>query len=147
MQKHRLISATVGGLLVVLLAITIVALGTTQPQAQPEGRRDQQAGLRQIQPPDVRGGREFGPGQRAVGGPGGMRMFAGARGGVALTAYGDYVYVLRGNTLYQFAADGLKLVNTVTLEEERPRGQQDGPRREPAGRRPIRERPQLKEQK
>jgi len=54
---------------------------------------------------------------------------------VALTAQGDYLYVVRGNTLYQFQAKGLTLVKKVTLEEE-PRFGPPGPRREaPAGNR------------
>ncbi len=36
----------------------------------------------------------------------------------AVAAYGDYVYVLRGNTLYQYKADGLKLVTKVTLPDD-----------------------------
>lgn len=36
----------------------------------------------------------------------------------AVAAYGDFVYVLRGNTLYQYRADGLKLVTKVTLPDD-----------------------------
>ncbi len=60
-------------------------------------------------------------------GPGGMPLLAPAGGGVALAAHGDYVYVLRGNTLYQFAAEGLELVKKVTLEDDRPMGPGRGP--------------------
>jgi hypothetical protein len=39
----------------------------------------------------------------------------------AIAATPDYVYVVRGNTLYQFDAKDLKLLNKATLEEdERP---------------------------
>ncbi len=62
-------------------------------------------------------------------------MFAGADGGVALAAHGDYVYVLRGNTLYQFAAKNLELVKKVTLEEDWPMGRGRGPGMGP-GRKP-----------
>ena len=48
------------------------------------------------------------PGQ---GGGGGMR--AGSSASVA--ASGNYVYVVSGNTLYQFSVDGLKLVSKATL--------------------------------
>lgn len=39
---------------------------------------------------------------------------------VAICATADYVYVVRGNTLYQFEAKELRLLKKVTLEEERP---------------------------
>jgi len=38
--------------------------------------------------------------------PGGMRA-----GSAAITAAGEYIYVVQGNTLYQFSARTLKLVN------------------------------------
>ena len=44
-------------------------------------------------------------------GQGGMRM----GGGGSVAASGNYVYVLSGNTLYQFSVDGLKLVAKTTL--------------------------------
>lgn len=37
-------------------------------------------------------------------------------GGVAVTAQGDYVYVVRGNMLYQFNAKDLRLVKKAPLE-------------------------------
>jgi len=37
-----------------------------------------------------------------------------------MAAQGEYVYVVRGNTLYQFQVKGLTLVKKVTLEEEPP---------------------------
>jgi len=43
---------------------------------------------------------------------GGMR--AGG-GGSSVAASGNYVYVVSGNTLYQFSVDGLKLVAKITL--------------------------------
>ena len=43
---------------------------------------------------------------------GGMR--AGG-GGSSVAASGNYVYVVSGNTLYQFSVDGLKLVAKTTL--------------------------------
>jgi hypothetical protein len=38
----------------------------------------------------------------------------------AICATADFVYVVRGNTLYQFEAKELQLVKKVMLEEERP---------------------------
>ena len=54
-------------------------------------------------------------------GQGGMRV-GGGSGSVA--ASGNYVYVLSGNTLYQFSVDGLKLVAKTTLPTVR--GGEDG---------------------
>ena len=54
-------------------------------------------------------------------GQGGMRV-SGGSGSVA--ASGNYVYVLSGNTLYQFSVDGLKLVAKTTLPTVR--GGEDG---------------------
>lgn len=54
-------------------------------------------------------------------GQGGMRV-SGSGGSVA--ASGNYVYVLSGNTLYQFSVDGLKLVAKTTLPTVR--GGEDG---------------------
>jgi hypothetical protein len=42
---------------------------------------------------------------------GGMR----AGGGAAVAASGDYVYVVSGNTLFQYNVNGLKLVTRTTL--------------------------------
>ena len=68
-------------------------------------------------------------------GPGGMFALRGMMGGVAICANESYVYVVKGNTLYQFEADGLKLVERVALEENPPPprgpGQRRGGRRGP----------------
>ena len=45
-------------------------------------------------------------------GQGGMRV---GGGGSSVAASGNYVYVVSGNTLYQFSVDGLKLVAKTTL--------------------------------
>jgi hypothetical protein len=61
----------------------------------------------------VPGGPQEGP--RPVGVPGqGGGMRAGG-GGASVAASGNYVYVVSGNTLYQFSVDGLKLVAKTTL--------------------------------
>jgi hypothetical protein len=59
-------------------------------------------------------------------GQGGMRM-GGGSGSVA--ASGNYVYVLSGNTLYQFSVDGLKLVAKTTLPTVSRGGDNGGNRR------------------
>jgi hypothetical protein len=55
------------------------------------------------------------PGQTPfpLGQGGGMR--AGGVGGASVAASGNYVYVVSGNTLYQFSVEGLKLVTKTTL--------------------------------
>jgi hypothetical protein len=45
-------------------------------------------------------------------GQGGMRV---GGGGSSVAASGNYVYVISGNTLYQFSVDGLKLVAKTLL--------------------------------
>ena len=45
-------------------------------------------------------------------GQGGMRV---GGGGSSVAASGNFVYVISGNTLYQFSVDGLKLVAKTTL--------------------------------
>ncbi len=45
-------------------------------------------------------------------GQGGMRV---GGGGSSVAASGNFVYVVSGNTLYQFSVDGLKLVAKTTL--------------------------------
>ena len=55
------------------------------------------------------------PGQTPfpLGQGGGMMRMGGSSSSVA--ASGNYVYVVSGNTLYQFSVDGLKLVAKTTL--------------------------------
>lgn len=69
------------------------------------------------------------PGQTPfpLGQGGGMR--AGG-GGASVAASGDYVYVVSGNTLYQFSVNGLKLVTraTVPTSERQGRGEGGGDR-------------------
>jgi len=129
MSKHKRISTALAVLMVTAGAITVAMLcARTEVLAQPGAGPGEAAGPGRMQPPGGPGGRGFGPGGGMMPGmPGGMPMFAGARGSTALTARGDYVYVLRGNTLYQFLAEGLELVEKVTLEEDRPMGFGHGP--------------------
>ena len=69
--------------------------------------------------------RPAGPGQ------GGGRV---GGGGASVAASGNYVYVVSGNTLYQFSVDGLKLVAKTTLPTaERGGGQGGGKQGRPDG--------------
>ncbi len=55
-------------------------------------------------------------------------------GGSSVAASGNYVYVVSGNTLYQFSVDGLKLVAKTTLPTaERGGGQGGGKQGRPDG--------------
>jgi hypothetical protein len=49
-------------------------------------------------------------------------------GGASVAASGNYVYVVSGNTLYQFSVDGLKLVTKATIpsSERQNRGGEEG---------------------
>ena len=54
----------------------------------------------------------------------GMRVGGGS---ASVAAYGDYVYVVTGNTLLQYSANGLRLVTRTTLPVvERQRGGEGG---------------------
>ncbi len=101
-------------------------------------------------PPDGRPQRDFGSGP--------MPMRPG--GGVALSATDTFVYVLRGNTLYQLSAANLKQLKKVRLEEDRPMGppteirsgpgrgpieRDRGGDRSPRPRRPDADQPELRE--
>lgn len=48
-------------------------------------------------------------------------------GTASVAAYGDYVYVVQGNTLYQFSAKSLKLVNKTELPTIELMSQPSGP--------------------
>lgn len=96
------------------------AQGENAPAASVPGQDSFQGGPGQ---PPFPGG----PGQPPFqGGPGGGRPFGGppmggmmgGGPGAAITATDKYVYVLRGNWLYQFTADGLK--QTAKAELPRP---------------------------
>jgi len=72
------------------------------------------------------------PRPAGVPGQGGGRV--GGGGGSSVAASGNYVYVVSGNTLYQFSVDGLKLVAKTTLPTaERGGGQGGGKQGRPDG--------------
>ena len=70
------------------------------------------------------GGQQGGPGGGGFGGPGGMMgMMGGGGGGTSIAATDKYVYIVRGNTLYQYAVEGLKLLAKAELPQQpRPQG-------------------------
>ena len=71
------------------------------------------------------------PRPAGVPGQGGGRV---GGGGSSVAASGNYVYVVSGNTLYQFSVDGLKLVAKTTLPTaERGGGQGGGKQGRPDG--------------
>lgn len=133
MQVRRL-AATGGTALAAAALLAALAVFQTSPASgQPEPPREGQR---------ERGGRPQFPPDRGEGFPPRGAFMGG--GPAALAVQGDYVYVVRGNTLYQFEVKGLTLAKKVTLEEEpsmapqgRPRGEGRGePRGEPRGERP-----------
>ena len=63
-----------------------------------------------------------GPGTGGPGSPGMMRIGPPP----VMTASEKYVYILRGETLYQFSADGLKLLARSELPRPEPREFPDG---------------------
>jgi hypothetical protein len=64
------------------------------------------------------------PGQGPVGQGFGQALRGG--GSASVAASDRYVYVLRGNTLFQYSADGLKLVAKTELPAVEARGGVDG---------------------
>jgi hypothetical protein len=72
-------------------------------------------------------------GKPGMGGPGmrdhGMMMHMMSR--PTMTATDKYVYILRGDTLYQFSADGLKLLGKAELPRPEPRAHHE--RKPPPG--------------
>ena len=79
----------------------------------------------QDRPPMGQGPGTGGPG---MGGPGGAGSPGMMRIGPppVITATEKYVYILRGETLYQFSADGLKLLAKSELPRPEPREFPDG---------------------
>lgn len=71
-------------------------------------------------------------------GQGGQGLRGGA-GNASIAASDRYVYVLRGSTLYQYSADGLKLVAKAELPAADARGSVDGAGRGQGGGRGNRE--------
>ena len=83
-------------------------------------------------------GGQGGPGGGGFGGPGGGGFPGGQGGGMmrgmmgggmqpVVTATERYVYVLRGDTLYQYSAEGLKLIAKATLPQDQRQGGPGGP--------------------
>ena len=76
------------------------------------------------------GGGQGGQGGGFGGGPGGGGgfpgmgpMMGGGGGGASIAATDKYVYILRGNTLYQYSVEGLKLLAKAELPQQpRPQG-------------------------
>ena len=82
------------------------------------------------------GGQE---GRPAFGQGQGGQGLRGEAGSASVAASERYVYVLRGSTLYQYSADGLKLVAKAELPAADARGSVDGAGRGQGGGRGNRE--------
>ena len=112
-------------LMVVLAAILVVAasvavLSQQYPGDQGQGNMPPQGQYGQGPPPMPQGQmgpNQMGPGMQGGFGGGrmgmGMPMMGGGTSAIAATA--EYVYVVQGNTLYQFSAKTLKQVNKAEL--------------------------------
>ena len=109
------------GLLVLALAVVATAVILSRPDpavAQAPAMPGMDQGM--PVPPRPPGGAMMpgmpgGPMMQPMPGYGGG-MMGGMMGGMpAIAASGDYVYVVQGNTLYQFSAKTLKLVNKAQL--------------------------------
>ncbi|HIE51513.1 MAG TPA: hypothetical protein EYP85_07110 [Armatimonadetes bacterium] len=113
-SKSLMIASVVGIVLIVLMMLGMGWYGQAA-LAQSDDGPDGPGG------PPLPGGPPRPP--RALarpGGPMGPAMLRGMMGGAAICATEKYVYVVRWNTIYQFGAEDLRLVNKVTLEEEMP---------------------------
>ena len=110
-DKHGRI--VVGLIVLVLVAAVAFLIGNMRPAvAQMYGAEEAVEGT---MPP--MGGSEAPSGQM----PGGYRMMpppmmgGGGSGGVAITAAEGYVYVVKGNTLYQFSSRTLKMEKSAEI--------------------------------
>ena len=119
-----LVALLVVALIVIAAAVAVSKTGTEVAQAPPG------AGGYGVPPPG-QGGMGPGPGGMGPGGPGQGGMGPGMRGGMmgggmmmpqspAVTAAGEYVYVVQGNMLYQYNAKTLKLANKAELPRPTP---------------------------
>ena len=126
MRKNILYLAALAAVLMLLSDTRLSA--QEEPEKKPEGRKEFRAGRER--------GRGGFPGRQRFEGkedrrrPGGMFPIL-ERLGVAVSANERYVYVVKGNTLYQFKADDLSLVKKAKLEEHArpgpPRGEAPPP--------------------
>lgn len=105
-QAQKLIT----GLLVLIAVITFLVLGIKQPA---------EAQFPQGQPPQLPSGQGQFPGR--------MQPPSNA---AAMAVSGNSVYIMRGNTLYQFSSD-LNLVKKVTLAADQPRSDNFSPNNMP----------------
>lgn len=104
------------GVVVALSAVLVLWQGTQAQREAPLAPNDRvamQPGQPLPPPPNPGGQPPAGPVFPAQPFPGiGERL---ALGQVAIAANSEFVYVVRGNTLYQFSARGLELVKSVEL--------------------------------
>ncbi|HIE52551.1 MAG TPA: hypothetical protein EYP85_12400 [Armatimonadetes bacterium] len=108
MSNHtRVLYALAAGVVVVGLTVSLLGSNGTPAHGQP-----QQPMMRARRGPG-------GPGGPMIGGPQMMAFMAGMIPG-SIAVGKEYIYVLRGTTLYQFTADDLTLTKKVTLEVEMP---------------------------
>lgn len=129
MNKKLWITVVVPGTAVILSGTLLFPRSQAQAKA---ANLKKQAQFAQADPQDGGPGVGVpGAGPQGMGAPGmgGQRMGGPGMGGPnmgrpmappVMVATADYVYVLRGNTLYQFSAKDLKRLNTATLDADGP---------------------------
>ncbi len=110
---RALVALLVVALIVIAAAVAISKTGDQVAQAPPMPPGAGGYGGQPAGPPPG------GPGPGGMGGmmSGGMRpgMMGGGMSMPAITAAGEYIYVVQGNTIYQYNAKTLKFVNKAPL--------------------------------
>ena len=115
-KRAKVLVIVLAGVLV--LAASVAVLSQQYPGDQGQGNMPPQGQYGQPMPQGPGGqmgpGGPMGPNQPGgFGGGGRMGMMGGGTSAIAATA--EYVYVVQGNTLYQFSAKTLKLANKAEL--------------------------------
>lgn len=120
MNKQIIAGVALGAFVATGLGTVYTAAKAQTPNVQ--GQPGQQGGRPGF-------GGQGGPGGGFGGGQGGGMMRGMMGGGMqpVVTATERYVYVLRGDTLFQYSAEGLKLVAKATLPQDQRQGGPGGP--------------------
>jgi hypothetical protein len=132
MNKQIIAGVALGAFVATGLGTVYTAAKAQTPNvAVQQGQPGQQGGRPGFGGQGGPGGGGFPGGQGGPGGGGfGGGMMRGMMGGgmqPVVTATERYVYVLRGDTLFQYSAEGLKLVAKATLPQDENRRGPGGP--------------------
>lgn len=131
MNKQIIAGVALGAFVATGLGTVYTAAKAQTPNvAVQQGQPGQQGGRPGFGGQGGPGGGGFPGGQGGPGGGFGGGMMRGMMGGgmqPVVTATERYVYVLRGDTLFQYSAEGLKLVAKATLPQDENRRGPGGP--------------------